>query len=44
LQEGLLMIAKERPEDPIKNLGLFLINYKKWWNFNNFILKGTNLW
>jgi hypothetical protein len=27
--KGLLMIAKERPEDPIKNLGLFLINYKK---------------
>jgi len=29
LQEGLLNVAKDRPEDPIKQLGLFLINYKK---------------
>jgi hypothetical protein len=29
LQEGLLMIARERPDDPVKHLGLFLINYKK---------------
>ena len=29
LQEGLLMIAKERPENPIRQLGLFLINYEK---------------
>jgi hypothetical protein len=29
LQEGLLIVARDRPEDPIKNLGLFLINYKK---------------
>jgi hypothetical protein len=24
------MIARERPDDPVKHLGLFLINYKKW--------------
>jgi hypothetical protein len=29
LQEGLVSIARERPEDPIKHLGLFLINYEK---------------
>jgi hypothetical protein len=29
LQKGLLKVAKERPENPIKELGLYLINYRK---------------
>jgi hypothetical protein len=29
LQQGLLKIAKERPDNPIKELGLYLINYRK---------------
>jgi len=29
LQQGLLKVAKERPENPVKELGLYLINYRK---------------
>jgi|JI6StandDraft_1071083.scaffolds.fasta_scaffold14554_8 hypothetical protein len=29
LEEGLLKIAKDKPADPIRELGLFLINYKR---------------
>lgn len=29
LREGLLQVAKEKPADPIRELGLFLMNYKR---------------
>lgn len=29
LEEGLLKIAKDKPADPIRELGLFLINYSR---------------
>ncbi len=41
LQEGLLKVAKERPENPIKELGLFLINYKKDWSaYEEVVIRG----
>lgn len=31
LEEGMMKVAREKPSNPVRELGNFMLNYKKWY-------------